>query len=292
MEYRVFGKNGFQVPVIGFGAGHIGGNDVTEAEVDTLLNSALDEGITLIDTARAYGASEERIGRYLCHRRHDFILSTKIGYGIQGHEDWTYGCIVAGIDYALRLLQTDYIDIVHLHSCPLWLLQQGVVTSALCAARDSGKIRVAAYSGENEELGFAINSGAFDSVQTSMSLFDQRSARWYASEAIRRRMGIIAKRPIGNCAWKFAERPAGQYAEEYWARMKEMELDFGDAWLETALRYTAFHTGAHSMIIGTGKLSHLQDNIRLLEAGPLAEDTLNLINAKFGAHEAEWGGQV
>lgn len=292
MEYRVFGKNGFQVPVIGFGAGHIGGNNLTDAEVDTLLNSALDAGVTLIDTARGYNLSEERIGKFLCHRRHDFILSTKVGYSIPGYEDWTYDCVTAGIDNALRLLQTDYLDIVHLHSCPLWMLQKGEVTAALCAARDAGKLRSAAYSGENEELGFAINTGAFDSVQTSMNVFDQRSTRWYANEAVRRRMGIIAKRPAGNCAWKYQERPEGQYADAYWLRMKAMELDFGSDWLSVALRYTAFHTGAHSLIVGTGQLAHLLENVKLTEAGPLPEDILQLITSRFGPHEAEWGGEV
>ncbi len=292
MEYRKFGDNDFSVSVLGFGAGHIGGSELTDGEAYTLLNAAVDAGITLIDTARGYGSSEERIGHFLKQRRGSIILSTKIGYGIPGFEDWTYDCITAGVDAAMQRLQTDYIDIVHLHSCPLWILQKGEVTSALLAARQAGKIRAAAYSGENDELTFAINSGAFNSVQTSMNVFDQRSAQWYIPEAIRRGLGIIAKRPLGNCPWKFMERPAGQYAEDYWVRMKTMQLEFGDAWMKTAMQFTAFHTGAHSLIIGTNKTEHLLNNIKMLESGPLADDILEKILTSFGPHENEWPGLI
>ncbi len=98
---RAFGKQGFSVSALGLGAGPIGDPALDEAQVGALLNQALDLGITLIDTARSYGLSEERIGRHLAHRRHQFILSTKVGYGIRGHKDWTYACVSAGIDAAL-----------------------------------------------------------------------------------------------------------------------------------------------------------------------------------------------
>jgi len=149
MEQRIFGKTGLKVSVLGFGAGHIGSENFSENEAESLLNQVVDSGITLIDTARAYGLSEERIGKYLSHRRKDFVLSTKVGYGVIGFENWTYECVRAGIDEALRLLRTDYIDIVHLHSCPIGTLQWGEPLRALEESVHDGKIRVAAYSGEN-----------------------------------------------------------------------------------------------------------------------------------------------
>jgi len=65
MEMRAFGKSGMSVSVLGFGVGHIGENNFTEAEVSNLLNSVVDLGINLFDTARAYGLLEERIGKHL-----------------------------------------------------------------------------------------------------------------------------------------------------------------------------------------------------------------------------------
>src|SRR4051812_13673646 len=124
---RAFGDTGLTVSALGFGGGHIGDPATPEPEVERLLNEVLDAGVTLIDTARGYGASEERIGRHLSGRRSEVVLSTKVGYGIPGYEDWTGPCVAAGVDEALRLMRTDRIDVVHLHSCPLEVLERGEV---------------------------------------------------------------------------------------------------------------------------------------------------------------------
>ncbi|MBK7867158.1 MAG: aldo/keto reductase [Ignavibacteriales bacterium] len=99
--------------------------ELSDKKVDKLLNSVLDLGINLIDTARSYGEAENRIGKFLKHRRSEFILSTKVGYDVEGVEDWTFKCITEGVEKALRILQTDYIDIVHLHSCNKDILEKG-----------------------------------------------------------------------------------------------------------------------------------------------------------------------
>ena len=116
MIYRTFAGEDIKVSALGYGAGLIGISDLDNNSVEVLLNSVLDLGINLIDTARGYGLSEERIGQFISHRRKEFILSTKVGYDIPGTTDWTYDCIIKGIDAALVKPRTDYIDIVHLHS--------------------------------------------------------------------------------------------------------------------------------------------------------------------------------
>ena len=135
MQTRAYGNSGRQVSILGLGAGQVGDASLDEAQAGELLNAALDLGVSLIDTARGYGLSEERIGRHIAHRRHEYLLSTKVGYGIPGHEDWTAGVIEAGVDRALELLRTDHIDIVHLHSCELPTLQAGEVVEALLRVR-------------------------------------------------------------------------------------------------------------------------------------------------------------
>src|SRR5690349_14321549 len=114
MERRPLGSTGLLVPVLGFGSGHIGGDALGEAEAGRLLGAAVDGGVTFIDTARSYGAAEERIGRHLAHRRHELILSTKGGYGIAGVPDWSAAAVSRGIDAALRRLRVDCVDIFHL----------------------------------------------------------------------------------------------------------------------------------------------------------------------------------
>jgi aryl-alcohol dehydrogenase-like predicted oxidoreductase len=117
MQPRPLGSTGLRASILGFGAGHIGGEDLPDGEAGRILNEALDLGITFFDTARSYGLSEERIGRHLSHRRGEYVLSTKGGYGVDGLADWTEQAIARGIDEALVRLRTDVIDVFHLHSC-------------------------------------------------------------------------------------------------------------------------------------------------------------------------------
>lgn len=293
MTHRRFGSAGFHVSIIGLGAGQLGDGALSEDSVGALLHGALDLGVTLIDTARGYGLSEERIGRHLAHRRSELVLSTKVGYGIPGVEDWTYDCVAAGVDEALRRMRTDYLDIVHLHSCPLHVLERGEVVLALERARDAGKVRVAAYSGENSELDWAVGSARFGAVQCSVNVCDQRSVDGAVRHASERGMGVIAKRSAANAPWRFTERPHGHYAEEYWHRWKTMAIDpRGLDWQELALRFAAFAPGVCCALVGTSSLEHLRHNVAMVDKGPLADDHVESILAAFRAHDREWTGQV
>ena len=292
MEIRTLGKSGIKVSVLGFGAGHIGGLNMTEGDVSHLLNSIVDLGINLFDTARAYGLSEERIGKHLSHRRNEIIISTKVGYGISGVEDWTYHSVRLGIDEALIKLRTDYIDLVHLHSCSLEVLKHGEVIDALEDAVQSGKIRIAAYSGENEPLEFAASSGRFGSLQFSINPFDQRSIDKILPLAKTRNINVIAKRPIANVPWRFNEQPFGEYCEEYWKRMNKMNLKLDLDWLETAIRFSAFTESVSSIIIGTSSLDHLRRNLELIEKGKLPDEIYSMLRKSFSENDDNWIGLV
>ncbi len=290
---RAFGKQGFSVSALGLGAGPVGDPALSETQAGALLNRALDLDITLIDTAHSYGLSEERIGRHLSHRRHQFVLSTKVGYGIPGHKDWTYGCVSAGIDAALKRLRTDHLDIVHLHSCPLTTLRHGDVIRALHKARDQGKLRVAAYSGENEALQWAIESGHFGGVQCSVNPFDQRCLEQALPMAQDRGIGVIAKRPLANAPWRFTERPHGDYCEEYWLRWKAMGIETGDmSWEQLALRFAVHASGVSSAIVGTASIAHLMQNKKYADQGPLKAEQLQRLRQAFRHHDANWLGQI
>ncbi len=290
MQKRPFGNTGLEVSVLGFGAGHVGGNDLSEDQAGTLLNRALDLGINLIDSAKGYDQSEARIGRHLSWRRKDFILSTKGGYGVEGAADWSYDCIVRGVEQAMRTCQTDYLDIFHLHSCPQETLEQDAIWQALEFVQAQGWVRVVAYSGENAALAYALNSGKVGSVQTSVNLFDQHSLLELLPQAPH--LGVIAKRPIGNAPWRFEQRPVGDYAEVYWERWKTMNLELGSDPLELALRFTAFAPGVSSSIVGTRDLKHLTHNMDVVTRGPLEGDVSEKLNQLFVQHGKDWEGQV
>jgi aryl-alcohol dehydrogenase-like predicted oxidoreductase len=293
LEPRPFGRTGLTVSPLGLGAGRLGGGDLSEADAERLLLGALDEGVTLIDAAPSYGQAEERIGRHLAHRRGEIVLSTKGGYGAPGIPDWTGPSITAGVDAALRRLRTSWIDIFHLHSCPLSTLERGDVVGALEGAVRAGKVRVAAYSGEGDALAWAVRSGRFGGVQASVNLCDQRSLDAELQEARAAGLGVIAKRPLANAAFRFASRPAGDYAEVYWERLQAMALDPGGlAWDELALRFSAFQPGVSACVVGTASLEHLRHNARLIARGALPEAQAEALRRAFREHDRGWVGQV
>jgi aryl-alcohol dehydrogenase-like predicted oxidoreductase len=292
MEYRDFGTTGLKVSALGYGAGMIGDETISEIDVETILNSVLDNGITLIDTARGYGISEKRIGRHLSHRRDEFVLTTKVGYGIEGYTDWTYDCIIAGVEEALQRLKTDYIDIVHLHSCLIETLQKGEVINALEEVVSQGKIRVAAYSGENEAFDFAVYSNRFGSGMASLNICDQKIIDRILHIAKKKGMGFIAKRPIANAPWRFTEQPVGNYAEEYWHRWKAMKLKLGMDELEVAIRFSAFTYGVDSCIVGTTNIEHIKKNAELINNGKLPEEIDTQIKNSFRQNDRNWIGQL
>jgi aryl-alcohol dehydrogenase-like predicted oxidoreductase len=251
--------------------------------------------VNLIDTARGYGLSEERIGRHLAHRRPEFVLSTKVGYGIPGVPDWTHACILAGVDAALARMRCERLDIVHLHSCPLAVLEQGEVITALEACARAGKVGVVAYSGENAELEFALRSGRFGAVQTSISVCDQAnlSARLPALRALG--MGVIAKRPLAGAVWLRTKRPDDFAEGQYWDRWQAMGLtglDEGLSRSEVALRFSAHCPGVSSSIVGTRQSVHFKQALAWVAKGPLHPELVDRIRSAFQGHERDWAGLI
>jgi len=293
MEFRNFGNTGLKVSVIGFGAGHIGSSQMDENTVGRLLNNVLDLGINLIDTARSYGESERRIGRHLSRRRHEFILSTKVGYSFQNFPDWSFESTMGTINEALEQLQTDYLDIVHLHSCEKWVLEQGHAILALEKAKDEGKVRVIAYSGENDALGYSIDTNRFESIQCSVNVFDQLGIDRYLPQASGSGMGIIAKRPMANSVWRYQSRPDGHSHAEYWDRMQQLSIHIhGMDWKELALRFTAHTPFVDTVITGTSNIKHLKENIKIIAKGPLDPKEYSRIRSGFKEHQKNWNGLI
>jgi aryl-alcohol dehydrogenase-like predicted oxidoreductase len=288
---RSFGETGLMVSALGLGAGQIGEAWIDEATAARVLDAALDAGVRLIDTARGYGTSEERIGRHPVARRDDVVVVTKLGYDVDGVEDWTAAAVTSGVERALRRLRTEALDVALLHSCSLETLQRGEAIGALHAARDAGKVRVAGYSGENEALAWAVGSGHFGAFETSVNLVDQWSLTQVLPAAAG--AGVIAKRPLANAPWRFAERPVGRYAEAYWERMRELGLEPSDGdWAGTAIRFSAYAPGVSTAIVGTASPEHLQSAAAAVERGPLPPDDLARWQGAWAARTPAWPGEL
>ena len=291
MHDRPYGESGLRVSELGLGAGQLGDARLLENDAADLLAASVDAGVTLIDTAPSYGLSEQRIGRHLSTRRADVVISTKLGYGVDGIPDWTGPCIAAGVDQALRILRTDRIDIAHLHSCPWTVLAQGDVVDALERVKQSGKVRAIAYSGENEDLDYAVGMDRFDGFMASLNLFDER-----VIDRILPRIpdkGFIAKRPSANHPWRFDAQPVGDYCEPYWQRWQAMELDNGGIeWGELAIRFALSIPGVSSAIVGTGRAAHLLQNRDWAMKEPLDPDTVARWQQRFADCDQGWSGQI
>lgn len=293
MERVPFGATGLTVSRLGLGCGGLGEARVSDGDAERLVLGAIDLGVTFFDAARSYGLAEERLGRILASCRADVVVSTKGGYGVQGVEDWTPAVITRGIDEACVRLRTDRIDVFHLHSCPVDVMLREGLLDALGRARDAGKIRVAAYSGDNEALAWAVGSTAFSAVQCSVNVFDQHALRDSVPRAAARGVGVVAKRPLGNAPWRFSNIPTGQDAEVTWGRMHALALDPAPfAWDELALRFAAFAPGVASAVVGTTSLGHLRDAAARVAKGALTADVSAGIAARYAAVGAEWVGRV
>lgn len=285
---RELGTTGLRVSPVGLGAGSLDGLDETEAA--RLLHGAVDLGVTYLDTARSYGTSEARIGRHLGHRRADVVLSTKVGYGIDGVRDWTGEAVRRGIDDALQTLRTDWLDVVHLHSCPRDVLVHTDVVEALDRAVAAGKVRVAAYAGDGDPVWQAVEDRRLTVLTTSASLFDQASMGEPLHAAKQAGMGVVAKRPLANAPWRHTVRPHDVEWVTYWDRMQAMALTPRRSWVELAIRYVVWTWGIDTAIVGTRRLAHLEQAVVAASRGKLPEDEIDEVRSAFWQHG--WPGHV
>lgn len=291
METRQLGQTDLHVTRLAFGGARIGYEDVTDKDVDTLLNGLLDSGINFLDTAACYDDSEELIGRYVSHRRDEYVLASKCGHvaGDTTGEPWTAETISHSIDRSLERLKTDHIDIIQLHSCSKEVLEQGEAVEAIQQAQQAGKVRYIAYSGDSDNALYAIDMGVFATLQTSFNVVDQKARDAVLPAAVEAEMGIIAKRPIANGAIGHSASPYS-YADAYWERAQSISLpqDAPEDGIELALRFTMSHDAIDTAIVGTTKLRNAQANIESLAKGPLASAVVESLHNQFDDLGEDW----
>ena len=160
---RLLGSTGIEVSCLGFGSFKIGRNQgikyptgyelPTDEECRELLDGILSLGINLIDTAPAYGIAEERLGKILSDRRHEFVLSSKVGERYHaGESTYRYGAteVQVSVEESLRRLGTDHLDLLFIHSNgdDLWILRETDTVTALQNLKQSGKVRAIGLSGK------------------------------------------------------------------------------------------------------------------------------------------------
>jgi hypothetical protein len=214
MQRRKLGKTDITASVLGFGGSEIGYERASARAVAKLLGGALDAGLNVVDTAECYEDSEVLIGKAIGARRRECFLFTKCGHaGGWGRADWRLDALLRSVERSLKRLATDYLDLIQLHSCSLDVLKRGDAITALERARERGWTRYVGYSGDGVAARYAIETGRFDTLQTSVSIADQEALELTLPLARERGMGVIAKRPLANVAWRYTRRPDSYYAD-------------------------------------------------------------------------------
>lgn len=251
MVHRRLGHSGLELSPIGFGAFKIGRNQgikyaheyelPTDEEVSRLVNGVLDLGINYIDTAPAYGTSEERVGRALRHRKADFLVSTKVGETFRNGKsrfDFSEKSVLASIEQSLERLQTDRLDIVFVHSDgrDLEILQHPELMRTLIDLRMAGVIRTLGFSGKTVQ-GAVAALFRFDVIMVEYNLED-RSHEDVIAEAAERGVGVIVKKGLAS-----GRLPAHE-----------------------AIQFVLSNPNVTSMVIGGLNLEHFRENVRAAES--------------------------
>ena len=298
MEKTDFGKTGLQITRLGLGLAEVSrqNESADAAEVGRVINNALDGGINFLDTAACYGNTEELIGTTVSHRRDEYILATKCGHVVEGAsgEPWTAPVVEESIDRSLKRLRTDHLDLIQLHSCNVDVLERGEVTEVLVKAKEAGKTRFVGFSGDNEAARWAVDSGIFDTLQTSFNLVEQHArTKGLLELAEAKRMGIIIKRPIANGAWGKDKSPYS-YANEYFRRAQIM-AQMGplpktpEDPILLAMGFVFAHLEVDTAIVGTHNPFHVLSNIELVEQQlPISTETVKELHHRFGRVGEEW----
>lgn len=230
---------------IGFGAFKIGRNvgikyaqgyDLpTDEESDRLLYAVVDDlGINYIDTAPAYGSSEERVGRVLGART-DVVISTKVGETFENstsHFDFNDKAVRESLARSRRQLRRDALDLAFVHSQgnDLHVLRKTDVVATLLAAKERGEVRFIGFSGKTRAGAQAALEWA-DAIMVEYHL-DDRSHEQAMAEAAKRGVGVIVKKGLAS-----GRLPASE-----------------------AIPFVLGNSAVASMVIGGLNLEHLREN--------------------------------
>ena len=280
----VLGRTNLNVTRLSYGAMEIrgsriwGGRPVTEDQAQIILNAVLDAGITLIDTANDYGRSEEFIGKFIAHRRHEYTLATKCGCSIVHRDEttddtphiWTRENLFRGLHESLERMKTDVIDIMQLHNPPVEETQRHGLVALLQEMKQQGKIRFVSISTTLPHLPHYLTWGVFDSFQIPYSALERDHEDWI-TQAAQAGLGTIIRGGVAR-----GETGVGLGSPDRWKNFESANLDElrgpGESRTSFLLRFTLSHPHINTTIVGTLHPEHLHENIAAAAQGPLPAD--------------------
>lgn len=249
IQKRTLGKVPLQLSVLGLGTVKFGRNTSvkypqnfelpSDEQINDLLMTCKNNGINFLDTAPAYGTSEERLGNHISHERHDWIICTKVGEEYKDGKstfDFTDVHIQKTIENSLKKLKTDYIDIALIHSNGFILDSIADSIRSLQKLKEQNVIRAIGVSTKN----CAETAKCLPICDVLMVTYNSRNIEEAQNivDAKKHNTSIIVKKVFDS----------GHLMKH---------SDHGDELLQNAL---AFESVA-SAVVGTISPRHLQDNI-------------------------------
>jgi aryl-alcohol dehydrogenase-like predicted oxidoreductase len=225
MRYRVLGKTGLHVSVIGLGTWQFGGewgHDFSQAEADAILDAAAECGINLIDTAECYGdhLSERLIGDYLSRRdRSRWLVATKFGHHfncfMNRDDDFSVAGVRQQLEASLQALRVETIDLYQFHSGSDALFQNQDLWAMLAEQKRAGKIRHLGVSILGKGSEFQAREAARYGVETLQVVYnrlDRRPEQIYFPHAQKNNLGLLARVPLASGLLSGKYKPGAIFA--------------------------------------------------------------------------------
>lgn len=295
MNYRLLGSTGLRVSALSLGTASLGldygiaapgefGRPDEEAAVH-LVRAALDRGITLIDTAPAYGNAERIVGRAI---RSDSraIIATKVsppqldaagsGVGPTAHGG---SQLQRSLESSLRALNRDVLDIVQVHNATRELIESPAMTDALLDVKRRGLLRVLGATVYGEDAALAVvHSGAYGVMQVALNALDRRMMRKVIPAAAASGIGVVVR----SALLKGALTSKAQWLPDALAALHDASLRArdtlaGGSWDRlpgVAVRFCLAAPHVASVLAGPRTIAELDIALEAEAAGPLDGPTL------------------
>ena len=282
LETRLLGRTGLTVTALGYGAMELR-NPGAEVWAEEALNTVLDAGITFIDTSPDYGPSEEYIGRYLSHRRDEFVLATKCACnttGVGPGHIFTAEQFEKNLEESLRRLKTDHIDVWQIHCVTPPDLPGGADDPAIRymqkvkAAGTVGAIGISFKNGKATDPAYPTeHQKAYAREMASWGVFDtlqlvygglMRVSEADVTAIDEAGLGVIARGALQRYFPESALIPEK-------ARLSEL-FEEGEDVNAFLLRFALTNPHIGTVICGSGNPAHIRANVRAAGRGPLSAD--------------------
>ncbi|MFP4172223.1 MAG: aldo/keto reductase [Candidatus Hydrogenedentota bacterium] len=275
---RVLGRTGEEVSILGLGTAPVGEGPPDVEEAERVFAAAMDRGVNYIDTGRIYGNAEEGLGHIIPERRNDLFLVTKC---------WTETADGAeeSLDESLRLLNTDYVDLCHIHhiggkNIDRVLADDGIL-EYLVKQKEAGKIRFIGLSGHARSSRFLqmLETGEIDVVMTVLNFAD-RNVYEFESEVLpacrERDVGVVAMKVFAGIRGGFPYHSRGYVG-----------CATHPDYLSRALGYALDLEGVACAVVGPYNVEQAIDNVEMALAYEGLSDTEREEIVEYGEKLAE-----